>query len=179
MNKIDSFLAELVTRNKGTFERTFLNKYSKDNLPENDKHLCILEAIEEVKGRNCAVKLDHWKSYKESLGNRSNAHWKALQYFVDKAIEYYEMEVIQYILKEGKYVDSGGPREQKGLKEKGYNIFKNVKKEHRNDSDFFHQNGRWAGHPKWDKIDPILRKELNIEYGSIRSIKDYIRDQEK
>lgn len=108
IDKANRFLEELLTRDKTTFKHVFLNKYSGKNLPQDCKHLDIIKAIEKVKDRNRAVKLNHWKEYKISLGNRKNIHWHALQYFVDKAIEYYENEVIEYILNEGKYVDGGG-----------------------------------------------------------------------
>lgn len=180
-DKADSFLEELVTREEDTYQTTFLNKYTKDNLPEDSKQLCIKEAINGMRQQwNSAKKLDYWKKYKKKLNSpykRDNVHWHALQYFVNRVIQYYETRVIQDILKDAKFIDMGGPREQKEVKEKGYRIFSELKNEKY--SKFFHQNGRHKGGPKWDKIEPILRKRLGKEFGSIRSIKDYIREQEK
>jgi hypothetical protein len=57
--------------------------------------------------------MEFWYSYysklKSILGDQyGKGYWMDLCYFTEKVIEFYEDEVIRYILKEGKYVDEGG-----------------------------------------------------------------------
>lgn len=107
-----SFIEDLITRDKKSFRNAFMDKYSKENLPEGSKHLCIKKALKESKKKNNnAEKLQYWKSYKDSLDNRKNIHWTGLQYFVSKAIEYYEERVIAFILDEERFFKKSGNKE--------------------------------------------------------------------
>jgi len=132
-------------------------------------------------------KLEYWEAVytdlKQVLGEHYGKRWWDLCYFVEMSVKYYESRIMEYILENGKYVDFGGPRERKDVKRKAYQIFNELD---RDNSDYFHQDKKWKGHPKWDEVEPILRERLIDEFpdkvkqfGSLRSIKDYIREQEK
>jgi len=57
-------------------------------------------------------KLKYWEGVyndlKQTLGNRYGKQWPDLCYIVEMAVRFYQNEIMEYILKEGKYVDDGG-----------------------------------------------------------------------
>ena len=166
-----NFIGELVTRSDDAFQRLLLNKYSEENLPEGSKHLDFSKALEKVKGKkNSAEKLRYWRLYKHSLGNRNNLYWAGLQHFVDKAISYYEQQLVKYILNEGKYMESGGRK-----KEINRALVIDLWNRYRTNPAYVHKSGRYEGKPKKDKIYDKIASDINMQ-SAIRTIREIINN---
>ena len=88
--------------------------YSEANLTGKYKQFDFKKAVNGAnEKRNRDQKLEYWYAFygklKAVLGDQyGQGFWMDLCYLVEKIIDYYENDVIKYILKEGKYIDTGG-----------------------------------------------------------------------
>ena len=89
-------------------------KYSESNLTGKYKQFDLKKAVNGAnEKRNRDQKLEYWYAFygklKAILGDQyGQGFWMELCYLIEKIIDYYENDVITYILKEGKYIDNGG-----------------------------------------------------------------------